>query len=185
MDALSYKEIASKLYRALKQELNVWYDATVPADPWGAIEVYESKRLSEESVGIKKGWRLAIDFDGVINSYTSGFLGEDKAAVLPDPPVNGAREFLNKALLHFEEVVIYTTRATFGMAAVKAMQDYCERYDLPILPIYGEKIPADVYLDDRAVRFNGRFPDPADLKGLGSWVHPAGTEDKRKESEGK
>ena len=34
---------------------------------------------------------LALDFDGVINSYSSGYTAED---VLPDPPVEGALEAL-------------------------------------------------------------------------------------------
>ena len=34
---------------------------------------------------------ICLDFDGVIHSYTSGWKG---AAVIPDPPVPGALEFI-------------------------------------------------------------------------------------------
>jgi hypothetical protein len=42
---------------------------------------------------------LVLDFDGVIHSYTSGWKG---AAVIPDPPVPGALEFIVGALDRFE-----------------------------------------------------------------------------------
>ena len=38
---------------------------------------------------------VAIDFDGVINSYKSGFVAIDD---IPDPPVEGAFEFIDKLL---------------------------------------------------------------------------------------
>ena len=42
---------------------------------------------------------LALDFDGVLHSYTSGWQGAD---VISDPPVPGAIEFLMEAVEHFE-----------------------------------------------------------------------------------
>lgn len=50
---------------------------------------------------------LCLDFDGVINSYTSGWRG---AAHIPDAPVDGALEFIVRALDVFE-VHIFSSRS--------------------------------------------------------------------------
>lgn len=50
---------------------------------------------------------LCLDFDGVIHSYTSRWQG---AAVIPDPPVPGALEFIVKALETYE-VAIFSSRS--------------------------------------------------------------------------
>jgi hypothetical protein len=50
---------------------------------------------------------LCLDFDGVIHSYTSRWQG---AAVVPDPPVPGALEFIVKALETYE-VAIFSSRS--------------------------------------------------------------------------
>lgn len=50
---------------------------------------------------------LCVDFDGVVHSYTSPWKG---AAVISDPPVPGAIEWLLACLDYFE-VVIYSSRS--------------------------------------------------------------------------
>lgn len=50
---------------------------------------------------------LLLDFDGVLNSYSSGFQG---ARNTPDPPVEGALEFIVDALEDFR-VYIYSARS--------------------------------------------------------------------------
>ena len=50
---------------------------------------------------------LCLDFDGVIHSYTSGWKGAD---VIPDPPVDGALDFLERASAHFD-VQIFSSRS--------------------------------------------------------------------------
>lgn len=50
---------------------------------------------------------LCLDFDGVIHSYSSGWKG---AAVIPDPPVPGALEFIREAVEHFD-VQIFSSRS--------------------------------------------------------------------------
>lgn len=50
---------------------------------------------------------LCLDFDGVIHSYSSGWKG---ATNIPDPPVEGALEFVVKSLDHFT-VAIYSSRS--------------------------------------------------------------------------
>lgn len=50
---------------------------------------------------------LCLDFDGVIHLYSSGWKG---AAVIPDPPVPGALQFIAEALEVFE-VHIFSSRS--------------------------------------------------------------------------
>ena len=62
---------------------------------------------------------IAIDFDGVIHSFKSGWQGHRK---ISDPPVDGAIEWL-KMLIHSDEVVpsIYSARSRklFGSWRIK------------------------------------------------------------------
>jgi hypothetical protein len=54
---------------------------------------------------------LCLDFDGVIHSYTSGWKG---AAVIPDPPVLGALEFIVTALERFEVHILSSRSHQWG-----------------------------------------------------------------------
>ena len=54
---------------------------------------------------------LVLDFDGVLHSYTSGWKG---AAVIPDPPVPGALEFVVRALERFEVAVLSSRSHQWG-----------------------------------------------------------------------
>lgn len=111
---------------------------------------------------------IAVDFDGVIHSYTSGWQG---AAVIPDPPVEGAIEFL-VGLTQSEDfdVVIFSSRAKTwrGRRAIRAwLQEHGGHFwhedafdpGLQSIEVTAVKPAAVVYLDDRAVRFEGSFPD--------------------------
>lgn len=99
-------------------------------------------------------YTVAVDFDGVIHSYTSPWAGPD---VIPDPPVEGAMEWLQEMMEHFE-MVIFTTRAK-TLAGRWAVRRYIEENaDWPealSLRVTSEKIPALMYIDDRGWRFEG------------------------------
>lgn len=104
----------------------------------------------------RRNYSIAVDFDGVIHSYTSPWVD---ATVIPDPPVPRAIEWLNEIGKRFR-VIIFTTRgkSPAGREAVRAwLHAYgfeCSRED-----VTAEKPPALIYLDDRAVRFDGEnFP---------------------------
>lgn len=56
---------------------------------------------------MKKKPILTLDFDGVLHSYSSGWKG---AAVIPDPPVPGALEFVVNALERYT-VAIHSSRS--------------------------------------------------------------------------
>ena len=62
---------------------------------------------------------LALDFDGVIHSYNSGWKG---AAVIPDDPVPGVGAFLLNAVQHFR-VAIFSSRSKHPLGRL-AMKHY-------------------------------------------------------------
>lgn len=116
--------------------------------------------------------RVCIDFDGVIHSYTSGWQGEENC---PDPPVQGAREAILEYLKAGWEVVIFSTRAATseGRDAIWSYLVAAECLGLPhdleevsTLKVTCDKIPAKVYIDDRAYRFCGSWPTEHFLKEL-------------------
>jgi hypothetical protein len=131
-----------------------------------------------KSTGRKK--TLAVDFDGVINSYKSGWQG---AGVISDPPTPGAMEFLWNAHRVFE-VHIISSRLSYpeGMEAVQRyirehMGKWMEsRGDGVMLHTFmadikfsKERPPAFVTLDDRAIRFNGLWPEIWALEAFQPW----------------
>jgi len=118
---------------------------------------------------------LCLDFDGVIHSYSSGWQG---ARMIPDPPVKGALRFLNDAQRFFK-VAIYSSRSG-QEGGLEAMQKWLkaslmERYPYSYDDIYEgilwptEKPPAFLTIDDRAMRFEGHFPNPEWLTYFKPW----------------
>lgn len=112
---------------------------------------------------------LCLDFDGVIHSYASGWKG---AAVIPDPPVPGAIEFLYDALTVFD-VQIYSSRS-HQPGGVNAMQEWLLKYsdDGALIEAIGwpdHKPSALVTLDDRAIQFNGTWPGLSELREFQPW----------------
>lgn len=101
---------------------------------------------------------VVFDFDGVIHSYTSGWKGHDN---IPDPPVPGVQEAIAEIRAAGYEVVVVSTRCKHprGMAAIA---EYLKRHDIEVDDIQTEKPPAIVYIDDRAICFDG---NPATLLG--------------------
>jgi hypothetical protein len=128
---------------------------------------------------------LAVDFDGVLHSYGSGWLGADR---IPDPPTPGAMRFLAGAVDCFDTVVVSSrlTPSEFERAvnypALLAMQDWLFRHltaelgdeegraVLGKLRFLATRPPAHVTLDDRAITFCGTFPDPKTLRWFEPWT---------------
>ena len=98
---------------------------------------------------------VVFDFDGVIHSYTSGWKG---ATIIPDPPVPGIKEAIEK-IRQLYHVVVVSSRCS-SSEGVTAIMDYLKANDIVVDDVVMEKPPAVVYIDDRAIRFNG---DPSDL----------------------
>ena len=115
----------------------------------------------------RHGETIAVDFDGVLNSYTTQ-VGLDKQWLLPDPPVKGALEWVNEMLEHFN-IVISTCRASFP-GGKTAVEMWLKKHGFPELPVTGEKPIASAYIDDRAILFdNTGFPSIGLVKDFKPW----------------
>lgn len=119
--------------------------------------------------------RIVLDFDGVLHSYASGWQG---AETIPDPPTPGAQRFVEELLEGGWEPIVCSTRAE-TVAGVAAIAQWLIEYGFPsvlVSTICHGKPPALVYLDDRALRFNGpgTWPSLEVLEVAASpWTKPA------------
>lgn len=117
---------------------------------------YKKTDSLQKDVCYKKGdskmkKTVVFDFDGVIHSYKSGWQGP---TVIPDEPVEGIKEAIAEIRIAGYEVVVVSTRCEtlIGMAAI---QVYLEKHGIEFDRIMKEKPPAIVYIDDRAICFDG------------------------------
>lgn len=94
---------------------------------------------------------VVFDFDGVINSYKSGWTAVDD---LPDEPVEGIKEVIEELRNTGYRVVVSSARAS-GTAGYVAIHDYLEKYGIVVDQLTSQKPPAIVYIDDRAICFDG------------------------------
>lgn len=101
---------------------------------------------------------LCVDFDGVPHSYASGWKGPTN---VPDPPVEGAIEWLVSVDARFD-IAITSVRNAYPGAA-DAMRAWLGEHGLPQSWLSRIAIPRHtprgaVHIDDRGYRFEGRFP---------------------------
>lgn len=94
---------------------------------------------------------VVMDFDGVIHSYKSGFKGTTK---IPDEPVAGIKEEIAKIRKKYKVVILSTRCSQKG--GKEAMQRWLDLHGIVVDDIVDHKVPAHVYIDDRAVRFGGK-----------------------------
>lgn len=94
---------------------------------------------------------IVFDFDGVIHSYKSGWKG---ITIIPDKPVEGIKEVIAKLReLNCCVAVVSTRCAT--QEGLLAVTSYLEKHNIVVDMVCKEKPPALVYIDDRALRFDG------------------------------
>ena len=119
---------------------------------------------------------LFLHFDGVIHSHTSGWRG---ATIITDPPVPGAMEFIAAAVEHFW-VDVFSSRSSepFGRDAMsRYICDHLEKTVGPhkasiiisLIHFPTEKPPAFISIDDRAITFQGVWPEIATLLAFKPW----------------
>ena len=122
---------------------------------------------------------VSVDFDGVIHEYRTPWIA---AHVIPDPPVEGAIKWLWETIQHFD-VVIHSTRCRTwrGRRAIRRWryehsgegwwyEGMGTRGIEDVELSYGKR-PSLIYLDDRAVRFTGKFPSVRAIRGSVPWNH--------------
>jgi hypothetical protein len=112
---------------------------------------------------------VALDFDGVINSYKSGWQGAGKT----DEPVDGAAEAINDLLDNGLKIVIYSIRAE-TKEGEETIRNYLQKLigdRADEIMISSGKPAASVYVDDRAINFNGDWEAiPGQIEKFRSWV---------------
>lgn len=119
---------------------------------------------------------LVLDFDGVIHSYTSKWVD---AKTIPDPPVEGAMVFLSQAVWDFD-VCIYSSRS-HQEGGIMAMREYIhfhllDKFSdtvaneiLAMMRFPTSKPSAFITIDDRAITFEGVWPDLEELAKFVPW----------------
>lgn len=96
---------------------------------------------------------VVFDFDGVIHSYSSGWQG---ISIANDPPVDGIAEALKQIHQAGYKIVVVSSRCNTSEGR-SCVNDYLLRYNMLqyVELICAEKPPAVVYVDDRAICFDG------------------------------
>ena len=113
---------------------------------------------------------VCLDFDGVLHSYVSGWQG---ASVIPDPPVEGMVLKLRSYLAATLKLAVHSARSAQA-DGIQAMHSWIDHHDAAtrrpedeplvdqlLFPFH--KPAAKVYLDDRGLRFTGKFPSVDEL----------------------
>lgn len=94
---------------------------------------------------------VIFDFDGVINSYESGW---EDALSMPDPPVEGIKEAIAEIRKAGYAVYVISSRC-MTKGATAAIWKYLNKYGIEVDAVRAEKPPAVVTIDDRAICFDG------------------------------
>lgn len=140
---------------------------------------------------------ICLDFDGVINSYTSPFTTPND---LPDPPMPGAFAFIRQLLSNDFNVFIMSARFPrltdlgdspdkWGPRGLESVIKWFIKHgaqdliDITMQPkVEGKpslfftinKPKAVLYIDDRAFKFEGSFPSLEYIATFLPWTPPGG-----------
>lgn len=116
-------------------------------------------------------YQIGIDFDGVIHANSKGFYD----GTVYDDPIPGAREALEKLSKDYV-IIIYSAKARKdrmligGKTGVQLIWEWLKKNDMDsfVKDVTAEKPRAVFYIDDKAVRFGGRWDNTfQELKKLG------------------
>ena len=107
--------------------------------------------------------RICLDFDGVLHDYLHPVPGKKMG-----PPIDGAHDACWMLTRQGHELTVCTVRIdiTHGGDKGKHVIDWLDYFDFPTMPVLRWKPNADVYVDDRGLRFE---QDHDDRSGLTAW----------------
>ena len=130
-------------------------------------------------------YTVAVDFDGVIHAFDTPWTAVE---VIPDPPVEGAMDWLVETIQHLD-VVIFSVRGR-RLTGRRAMRDWLREHTPPgcwqsrggvggkptfhgldSVRFVTDKPPCLLYLDDRGWRFEGpgTFPTVGEICTAAPW----------------
>jgi len=120
------------------------------------IMSYE-KSIVEEAYDLNTK-RIMIDLDGTIHKYSEGW----KDGTLYDEPFDGAKQIINQLKKDGFEIGIFTARLSketnVDITKQKLMiEEWLTQNGIEIDFITSEKLPAEVYVDDRGLHFEGQW----------------------------
>lgn len=98
---------------------------------------------------------VAIDFDGVIHQFKQPWSG---SRIIPDPPVDGIDKTIAELRSRGYKVVVVSSRC-LGKGGRLAIKKYLKKNNIKVDGVTKYKVGAHVYLDDRAMRFDGVVDD--------------------------
>lgn len=165
--------ILEKSYKILKkiseEELELAYNLL-----FNTFESSNKKSKLDDDVFVNGKKTIAIDFDGVIHSYTSGYTAP---GIIKDGPVLGAFKWLEE-IVHSDDMiaVFFSSRCKYD-----EFKPACEAWlikcgvpeDIRSRILYSAtKPPAWLTVDDRAWNFTGdNFPTLEEIRNFKSWVN--------------
>lgn len=104
---------------------------------------------------------IVIDFDGTISEW--GDYPE------PGPPIPGVKEALQALKDKGYEIVVLSARTSDQMSKhsidkemqKRTMKEFMDKHEIPYDEVYtgGGKPPAQFYIDDRGIEFNGDWKE--------------------------
>lgn len=94
---------------------------------------------------------VIFDFDGVIHSYDSGWLGAD---IIPDVPVPGIKEAIDEIRAAGYTVVVLSARCHQG--GIEAIKNFLNENEIIVDDVVRDKVPAILQVDDRCICFDGK-----------------------------
>lgn len=109
---------------------------------------------------------IVFDFDGVIHKYSKGW----QDGSIYDGPVPGIKNVIDELRKENYKVVIVSTRCS-TQKGIAEMIKWLNKYDIEVDRIDKEKPPAIMYIDDRAIKFNGNCKTlMRDIKNFKCWT---------------
>lgn len=118
-----------------------------------------------ELIGTKNKKTVVFDFDGVIHSYVHPYTTETD---IPDPPVPGISELIDDLNKDFK-VVVCSTRCQTSTGK-RAVEEWLYKHGIAVYDVVSDKPPAVCYVDDRAIRFDGKTDGLAEqIRTFKSW----------------